>query len=209
MKIEKLNDDKIRITLNIEDLKQNDIDFQSFMSNSIESQELFLYMLDRAQEEVGFVTDNYKIMIEALAMSDGNFILTVTRILPDNPIEKNNKNVKLHIKRKTPNLNFNKTIYSFNSFDEFCYFCNHLNSSVFNNIDELCENNSLYLYNSKYYLVLDKIHTNCKYLKPFATSISEFAHFVNISELFEKKLLEYGEIIMKDNAISVCKKHFA
>lgn len=67
MKIEKLNDDKIRIILNIEDLEKNDIDFHSFMSNSIESQELFLDMLDKAEEEVGFTTDNYKIMIEAIA----------------------------------------------------------------------------------------------------------------------------------------------
>lgn len=30
MKIEKLSDDKIRITLNMEDLKENDIDFRFF-----------------------------------------------------------------------------------------------------------------------------------------------------------------------------------
>ena len=80
MKIEKLNEDKIRITLNLEDLKEKDIDFHSFMSNSIESQEIFLDMLEEAEREVGFVTDDYRIMIEALAMKDGNFILTVTRL---------------------------------------------------------------------------------------------------------------------------------
>lgn len=52
MKIEKLSDDKIRITLNIDDLKENDIDFQSFMSNSIESQDLFMDMLEKAEKEV-------------------------------------------------------------------------------------------------------------------------------------------------------------
>ncbi len=52
MKIEKLSDDKIRITLNMDDLKENDIDFQSFMSNSIESQDLFMDMLEKAEKEV-------------------------------------------------------------------------------------------------------------------------------------------------------------
>ena len=83
MKIEKLNEDKIRITLNLEDLKEKDIDFHAFMSNSIESQEIFLDMLEEAEKEVGFVTEDYRIMIEALAMADGNFILTVTRLAPE------------------------------------------------------------------------------------------------------------------------------
>jgi len=70
MKIEKLNENKIRITLNMEDLRERDIDFHSFMSNSIESQSIFLDMLDKADREVGFNTDDCRIMIEALALKD-------------------------------------------------------------------------------------------------------------------------------------------
>ena len=79
MKFEKLNENKIRITLNNQDLIEKNIDFHSFMSNSKESQNLFLDMLDEAEKKVGFVTKDYKLRIEALAMSDGNFILTITR----------------------------------------------------------------------------------------------------------------------------------
>ena len=67
--------------------------------NSIESQKIFLDMLDKAEKEVGFVTDDYKVMIEALFMSNGNFVLTVTRFEP----EKANsiyKKKKVSIKRK-------------------------------------------------------------------------------------------------------------
>lgn len=70
MKIEKLNEDKIRITLNMEDLSERDIDYHTFMSNSIESQSIFLDMLNRAEKEVGFYTNNCRIMIEALALKD-------------------------------------------------------------------------------------------------------------------------------------------
>lgn len=52
MRIEKLNDNKIRIILNIEDLKKKNIDFHSFMANSVETQTLFLDMLDKAEEEI-------------------------------------------------------------------------------------------------------------------------------------------------------------
>lgn len=79
MKFEKLNEDKIRITLSSQDLVEKDIDFHSFMSNSIKSQDLFLDILEEAEKKVGFVTKDYKVRIEALAMNDGNFIFTVTR----------------------------------------------------------------------------------------------------------------------------------
>ena len=73
MRIEKLTDNKIRIVLNLEDLKENNIDFHSFMSNSIESQDLFLDMLAKAEKEIGFQTLNCKLMIEAIATSDRSF----------------------------------------------------------------------------------------------------------------------------------------
>ena len=70
MKIEKLTENIIRITLNMDDLKERDIDYHSFMSNSIESQSIFLDMLDTAEKEVGFTTDDCRIMIEAIALKD-------------------------------------------------------------------------------------------------------------------------------------------
>lgn len=206
MKIEKLNEDKIQITLNLEDLKEKDIDFHTFMSNSIESQELFLDMLDKAKQEVGFITDDYKIMIEAIAMSNGSFILTVTRIVPDKERKKNN--LKVHIKRKCPSLNTSKAIYSFLSFEDFCEFCNTLSTAIISDINSFITNSVLYLYNNKYYLVLQEINLNYKSLKVFASLISEFGYFANSSELLESKLIEYGEIIIKENAISTCKKYF-
>ena len=56
MRFEKLNEDKIRITLNTEDLEKKDIDLHTFMSNSIESQDLFFDMLEEAEKQIGFVT---------------------------------------------------------------------------------------------------------------------------------------------------------
>ena len=70
MQIEKITENKIRIILNIEDLKENNIDLHSFMSNSIESQDLFYEMLNKAKEEIGFETKDYKLLIEALAIPE-------------------------------------------------------------------------------------------------------------------------------------------
>ena len=70
MKIEKLDENKIRITLNMEDLNAHDIDYHTFMSNSIETQSIFMDMLNTAEREVGFNTDDCRIMIEAVALRD-------------------------------------------------------------------------------------------------------------------------------------------
>ena len=186
MKIEKLNDDKIRITLNMEDLKDNDIDFHSFMSNSLESQELFMAMLDKAEKEVGFVTDNYKIMIEALAMSNGSFVLTITRISEETQKSNTYKRKNLNVKRKVPNLDTNKVIYSFKSFDDFCEYCTFLKNDILKHIDNFLGSDMLYEYNGAFYLVLENLKMNTNLLKAFASSITEFAHFVSHSDLFEQ-----------------------
>lgn len=206
MKIEKLNEDKIRITLNLEDLKEKDIDFHSFMSNSIESQEIFLDMLEEAEREVGFVTDDYRIMIEALAMKDGNFVLTVTRL--SDKEKSTYKKRKLNIKRKNSFPNAEKAIYCFNTFDEFCEFCNFANNNMLKNMNDFAQKISLFLYNERYYLVFTNINVNIDLLKTFCSSITEFAHFINNSELYESKLLEYGKVVIENNAIDTCIKYF-
>lgn len=75
MQIEKITENKIRIILNIKDLQENNIDLHTFMSNSIESQDLFFDMLDKAKKEVGFETKDYKLMIEALAIPNRKFYI--------------------------------------------------------------------------------------------------------------------------------------
>ena len=52
MRFEKLSNDKIRIILDLQDLEDNDIDYQSFMSNSSDSQKLFMEILDEAEEQI-------------------------------------------------------------------------------------------------------------------------------------------------------------
>lgn len=73
MQIEKITENKIRITLSIQDLQEKNIDLHTFMSNSIESQDLFYDMLDKAEKEIGFQTKDYKLMIEAIAIPNRKF----------------------------------------------------------------------------------------------------------------------------------------
>ena len=195
MQIEKLNEDKIRITLNLEDLKENNIDLHSFMANSIESQDLFYTMLDKAEKEVGFETKDYKLMIEALAIPNGNFVLTVTRLTPEKEHIKKPK-----IKRNAINLVNNIAIYEFDNFDNFIELCKNIHNTTYPKMKKT----SLYKLNSKYYLVLNIKGLNLDSFKFLHCYIIEFGKFITHSDLFERKLLEYGAIIFKTNAIEKC-----
>lgn len=205
MRFEKLNDDKIRITLSYEDLAKKDIDFHTFMSNSIESQDLFFDMLEEAEKEIGFVTKDYLIRIEALAMACGDFVLTVTRSLPKKA--KNDIRKKVHIKRKKIDTNSSEFIYCFSSFDDFCSFAQFFYKSGFK-ATRLASSILLYEYKNAYYLFINGVNLEYPNLKNLFSCITEFASFVNYSDIFASKLAESGKLIMKHNAINLAVKYF-
>lgn len=207
MKIEKITENKIRIILNTEDLEKNNVDFKAFIDNSAKSQSLLLNILNKAEKEVGFYTKDSKILIEAFASSDGQLIFTITKFSTETVQTLLPKKV-LSVKRKDLTLNNKIAVYAFNNFDTFCDFCNSLTTHLFKNLKQLCTNISLYVYNDTYYLVFSNIDINFRFLKGFYSSISEFATFVTNSLNFERKLVEYGKLIFKNNAIQNGYKYF-
>lgn len=210
MRFEKLNENKIRITITNKDLEDKHIDTHSFMANPIESQTLFLDMLNKAEQEIGFVTKNYNIKIEALQVSGGDFVITITRSIPESftPF-KNTSDVKKNIQVKRKNLDTSETdlIYTFNSFDDFCDFSNVLIKNNIN-INLIAKNILLYEYIDEYYLVFSKIYSKNLEVKKIFSLISEFATYVNNSKLFKCKLIENGKLLIKNNAIKTAVRYF-
>ena len=95
----------------------------------------------------------------------------------------------------------------FDTFDEYLEFCTSVALSTVNTYN-LLKKTSLYLYDSKYYLSININYRNINTYKSFHYYIIEFAKPVNNSDMFERKLKEYGKIIFKTNAINNCVKHF-
>lgn len=191
MKIEKLNENKIRFIFNHSDLKENNVDVHSFMANSIESQSLFLSMLDKAEQEIGFITDNYKLSIEALALSNGSFIITVTRIEKEAL-----KSTRVQARRKTYQEPCSVLIYKFSNFDDFCNFQNFLSVSLPNLLNSFLESNSLYQYENSFFLILENI--DFKEAITLSSAISEFAIGVDYSDLVVHKIKECGKLVSVD-----------
>lgn len=207
MRFEKLSNDKIRIILDLQDLEDNDIDYQSFMSNSSDSQKLFMEILDEAEEQIGFTTKDYKLMIEALATIDGDFIITVTRSLPDFDITSAYKKRTIKAKRKSNKLTTDTIIYEFNNFDDIFDFVLLLKNLNISGLTTFTKDFALYTYKDNYYLVMDNIDKNFEDIKTFLCALTEFGKSINNSNLFKSRLNEYGTLLVKNNFYKALSKN--
>lgn len=211
MKFEKLSENKIRITLTMNDFKDKDIDFHDFMSNPLETQDLFLDMLEEAKEKIGFNTNDYRVKIEALAMVDGDFIVNITRMSnsESTPSTSCAPKKKFKVRRKSSPLKSNEAIYKFDSFDDYCVFIQYLSKNELANSHLIAKKVMVYMYKNEYYLVLDDVNANYKGILKFYSSITEFGTYISHSALFFSKLQECGTVVIKHNALKTSLKHYA
>ena len=104
MKIEKINENKIKITLTVKDLEDRQLDFTSLKYNSPTTQKLFWEIMKEAEEECGFSASNSQLFIEAAAIKGGNFTLTITKLTANNQLPHLEKTLtkpkELKLKRK-------------------------------------------------------------------------------------------------------------
>lgn len=215
MKIEKLAENKIRITLKKDDFKDKNINIKHLLSSKQDSQKLYLELLNKAEKQANFVTDGYKLLIDSFVKNNEVFVCTITKYSRSNICSNNNL---IHI-------------YRFLNFNDFCEFCNCLHKSSIK-YKRTLKGSNFYFYNNSYYLVLKNIKninkisdlqvtnlksnnlknnnlknnnlknanfTNTNFsntnFKIISNIILEFAYKVNYSESFEYKLIEYGEKI--------------
>lgn len=85
MRLEKMNDQQIRFTLNSEDLAARKIKLSELAYGTEKARSLFNEMMHLAEDEFNFETDNMPIMIEAVPTSSDSIVLTVTKV--DDPEE--------------------------------------------------------------------------------------------------------------------------
>lgn len=196
MKIEKLAEDKIKITITIDDLAARNIDLYSFMYNSPESQDLFWDVMNEAEKEYGFNVDDSMIYVEASTSGGGNFTLIVTKT-KEKPVMRFNtskqqakENVKL--KRKKMPYFIKNGIFKFDNFEDICSFCKTLDNKA-------VVDSTLYFMEDNYYLRAGVMPS---------TSILEYATIVKTPFLINAKLSEYGKVIIEKDVLAIINEHF-
>ena len=208
MKIEKLTDNKIRIVMNIQDIEKDTSDIHTFFDNIMNSQNLFIDILQKAEKEVDFHTEGCKLLIEAFSTLEDVIVFTITKFSTEENSSINTSSSlsgelkrKLIVKKKSTTPSFKNAIYEFSNFDYFCDFCNYASKIKDLNVDKIAKKVLLYNYQNKFFLVFKDINFKHLYVHKFFNVLSEFATFQNFSNNFEYKLIEHGKIFIKNNAI--------
>lgn len=80
VKLERINENQIRCTLDSTDFHMRKMDLQELSYGSPKARALFRELMKRAEEELDFSAENMPIMIEATPLSEDSISLVVTRV---------------------------------------------------------------------------------------------------------------------------------
>lgn len=202
MKFEKINDNILKIVLSFDELPDCN-SLTDLMANADLAKDSFLSLLDKASSMVGFDTSDYKVKIQAQALHNGNFVITVTKLIGLKSLRKS------AVPRKVPKRDVSSSflvVYKFSNFDDFSSFCSCLKTYKISYINRLTRYCCLYSYANSYFLVCKNINENHKQISLFYTLITEFSEFFSNRELFFSSLEERGTLVLGNNALVLGQK---
>ncbi|HOJ11432.1 MAG TPA: adaptor protein MecA [Clostridiales bacterium] len=207
MKIERISDNMIKVTISSNDLEERNIDLQSLTYNSVAAQELLWDMMEQAELQYGFDFSNSHIVFEPLSDALDGFIITITRLDEDADFESLQKYIKNRLKKNDPRIRKKtrrilypaRIIYLFNSLDDICDIAEKI-QSIFSG------ESYIYKLKNSYYLIL-------KSIKPFnyrklEVLLNEYGNKVLSTAFYEGYLNEYGTLMIEKNAINVLASYF-
>ena len=80
MKIERISENQLKLTLTKDDLKERDIKLEDLISPSEKTQKLFRDIMEQALDEEDFVSENTPLMVEAVPMGTEGIMIIVTKV---------------------------------------------------------------------------------------------------------------------------------
>ncbi len=204
MRIEKVNENVLRVTITLNDLEERNIDISSLNYNSPAAQELFWDMMERAEEEYGFASGDSQLVFEASPENEDGFVVTITKIDSDGEFESIQKYIKskyknsdLRQKKKKSKVCSTLNIYCFDSIEDLCQLAKRI-YPLYNG------ESAVYRFKSSYYLLLAGSSSSPQ----LEIIMDEYSAHVGNANFFEGYLNEYGERIIQENALETLNVYF-
>lgn len=203
MKIELINENKVKITLTVDELKKRNLSLNDIQKDS----DIITSLIEELDLKEDFLIDDTSSLIIETSSDNTNYIiLTITKIedIPDlSSYALLNTTKSKKTEKKTSNVNYkvDSNIYYFDSINTILDMCNILkNEKIF------FGKNSLYKYNDFYFIVFSKYSTkNIKFLKTFVI-LSEYCKKYYSLDMFSTWVKENSKLIIENNALQTLSK---
>ncbi|HOQ07952.1 MAG TPA: adaptor protein MecA [Clostridiales bacterium] len=208
MKIERIGDNIIRVTITYNDLEERNVDLNALNYNSPAAQEFFWDLMEQAEEQLGFSLADAQLIIEPVPDSDEGFVINITRIDDDGEFESIHKYIRnrmrrsdLRVKKRSRRISSPFLIYAFRSMDDICELARRLEMHY-------SGESTLYRCKDSYYLILTKSGLHSYGMKMFELMLSEYGVKVPNINFMEGYLNEHGEKIIENNALEVLRMYY-
>lgn len=197
MKIEKVNENQIRCTLSKEDLEDRQIKLSELAYGTEKAKNLFHDMIQQANDEFGFQTDDSPVMVEAIPLPGDHIILQITKVEYLEEPESDEDEDEEAESNAFPNVSGNGTVVfefvNLETLERLSRVLSHYYSGT----------NSVYkdLHKNRYYLFLHKSHHTPEEFNRVCNMISEYGVQKKYTPAAEGYMKEHGKVILKDQAL--------
>ena len=205
MKIERISENQLKLTLTKADLAERKIKLEDLISPSERTQKLFRDIMEQALDEEDFISENTPLMVEAIP-SGGDGIMIVTKV--NNKEKHADEDLRRWKKKPMDTLaheeekNSDILIYSFPSLDDVI--------GVSLRLDGVFKGESaVYKNDGKYFLVMQEdTYTTEETAEDAERILKEYGQKHISTPLAKYYLLEHGETLLAEQAIKALAKTF-
>lgn len=182
MKIEPVDENRIKVVLSCYDILELSFDVSMLGEDNAEAKTIMEDILKRADEKLGFYADSDKIFVEAVPSAKEGYVIYITKNNEEPASVKNNGS--------------DCVVFSFIDFEALKLAVGAYTEAFFGSAD-------LFLLDGRYYLVFDNAYE--KERERATVIMTEFGDRIIDSVMLTAILNEYGKLIYKKNAIKMIK----
>lgn len=197
MRVERLNQDKIRIFLTFDDLTERGIEKDDMWRDIPKVHELFNDMMDQAHDEVGF-TVNGPVAVEVFSLPAQGMVVIVTRGKTEASNDADDLDYDDIYEMQVTLEESDDIVYVFHDFEHLIELAHRIQVKA-------PYGGSAYAYRGRYYLVFEDVDMERSEYDDFIAVLSEYGE---ASTLTKHVLQEYGKSIVETDAVGVLCRHF-
>ena len=206
MKIERISENQLKLTLTKADLAERKIKLEDLISPSERTQKLFRDIMEQALDEEDFISENTPLMVEAIPSGGDGIMIIVTKV--NNKEKHADEDLRRWKKKPLDTLaheeekNSDILIYSFPSLDDVI--------GVSLRLDGVFKGESaVYKNDGKYFLVMQgDTYTTEETAEDAERILKEYGQKHISTPLAKYYLLEHGEALLAEQAIKALAKTF-